>query len=154
MALQHPGVVATLVVGQRADGVGAGDVGGAAVILAAVIDEQETARLDDAVHVALGVVVHHGGVGTVGRNGGEAVLKVAGHLGTALLPHRVNVDLGQGLALGQGFSDPSGTARPNAVADVALADVLQFDLVLDALQGKDRSAPATVLWAVKASYRA
>ena len=139
MALQHPGVVAALVVGQRADGVGAGDVGGAAVILAAVIDEQETARLDDAVHVALGVVVHHGGVGTVGRNGGEAVLKVAGHLGAALLQHRVNVDLGQGLALGQGFFQIHLEPHDrNTVADVALADVLQLDLVLDALQGKDR----------------
>ena len=47
------------------------------------------------------MVVHHGGVGAVGRNRGETVLKVAGHLGAALLQHRVDVDLGQLLTLGQ-----------------------------------------------------
>src|SRR5699024_6270875 len=83
VALQHPGVPAALVVGQLADGVGAGDVGGAAVILAAVVHQQKAAAINDAVGVALGMVVHHGGVGAPGRNGGEAVGRVAGLLGGA-----------------------------------------------------------------------
>lgn len=44
VALQGPGVVFALVLGQGADGIGAGDIGGAAVILAAVIHQQEAAR--------------------------------------------------------------------------------------------------------------
>ena len=139
VALQHPSVIAALVVGQRADRVGAGDVGCATVILAAVVHQQEAVRLDDAVDLALGVVVHHGGVGTVGGNGREAVLKVAGLLGAALLQHRVDVDLGQGLALGQClFQIHLEPHHGHAITDVALADVLQFGLVLDALQGEDR----------------
>ena len=85
------------------------------------------------------MVVHHGGVGTVGRNRGKAVLKVAGLLGAALLQHRVDVDLGQGLALGQClFQIHLEPHHGHAITDVALAEVLQLDLVLDALQGKDR----------------
>ena len=139
MALQHPSVVAALVVGQGTDGVGAGDVGGTAVVLAAVVHQQEAARLDDAVHVTLGVVVHHSGVGTVGGNGGEAVLKVAGLLGAALLQHRVDVDLGETLTLCQRlFQVHLEAYHGNAVADVALAEVLQLGFVLDALQREDR----------------
>ena len=37
---------------------------------------------------------------------------------------------------------------------MALAEVLQLGLVLDALQAKIGSAPATVLRAVRASYKA
>ena len=85
------------------------------------------------------MVVHHGGVGAVGRNCGEAVLKVAGHLGAALLQHRVDVDLGQLLTLGQRlFQIHLEPHHGDAVADMALAEVLQLGIVLDALQGKNR----------------
>ena len=139
VALQRPGVVAALVVGQRTDGVGAGDVGGAAVVLTAVVHQQKALALNDAVDLALGVVVHHGGVGAVGGNGGEAVLKIAGHFGAALLQHGVDVDLGQGLALRQCFFQVHLKAHHgDAVADVAFADVFQLGFVFDALQRKDR----------------
>ena len=138
MALQHVGVVTALVVGQRADGVGTGDVGSAAVILAAVVHQQEALRLDLAVYVALGMVVHHGGIGAVGRDGGEAVLEVAGHLGAALLQHGLDVGLVQSLAVGDGlFQVHLEADDSHAVTDMAFTDVLQLGRVLDALQRKD-----------------
>ena len=78
VAFQHQRVEQPLVIGEGANRVGAGDVGGAAVVLAAVIHQQESPPLNDAVHLALGVVVHHGRVGTVGGDGAKAVVKIAG----------------------------------------------------------------------------
>ena len=142
VALQHPGVEAALAVGQRAHGIGAGDVGGAAVVLAAVVHQQEAPRLDAAVHLAFGVVVHHGGVGAPGRDGGEAVLKIAGLFGAAALEHRLDVGLVEGAAFGQGlFQIHLEPHQRHAVPDVAFPDVLQFHLVLHALERKDRVGP-------------
>ena len=138
MALQHVGVVTALVVGQRADGVSTGDVGSAAVILAAVVHQQEALRLDLAVDVALSMVVHHGSVGAISGDGGEAVLEVAGHLGAALLQHGLDVRLVKGLAVGHSlFQIHLEADDSHTVTDMALADILQLGGVLDALQRKD-----------------
>ena len=138
VALQHPGVILALVVGQGPHRIGPGDVGGAAVVLAAVIHQQESAPLDLAVDLALGMVMHHRRVGTPGRNGRETVLKIARLLGTALLQHLFNVSLVELLALGQRLLqvhlEPD---HRHAVPDMAFPDVLQLHLVLHALQRKD-----------------
>ena len=138
MALQHIGVVAALVVGQRADGVSTGDVGSAAVILAAVVYQQKALRLDLAVYVALSMVVHHGSVGAISGDGGEAVLEVTGHLGAALLQHGLDVGLVKGLAVGHSlFQIHLEADDSHTVTDMALADILQLGGVLDAFQRKD-----------------
>ena len=141
VALQHPGVIAALVAGQRADRVGAGDVGGAAVILAAVVDQQKAVRLDGGVRAGLGVVVHHRGVGAPGGNGREAVVKIAGLFAAAGLQHALDVAFAQRAAFGQRFFQVHLKAdHRHAVADVALADVGELGLVLDALERRDRVA--------------
>ena len=139
MALQRPGVIFALVVGQRAHGIGAGDVGGAAVILTAAVHQQEAVGLDGAVGAGLGGVVHHGGIGAVGRNGEEALLIKTGLLGTTAVQHDVDVALPQGLALGQGlFQVHLEAHHRHTVPDVAFLQVGQLGGVLDALEGGDR----------------
>ena len=85
------------------------------------------------------MVVHHGSVGAISGDGGEAVLEVAGHLGAALLQHGLDVRLVEGLAVGDGLFQVHLEADDgHAVTDMALADILQLGGILDALQRKDR----------------
>ena len=62
MALEHEGEVPAHLGGRRADGDGAGDVGGAVVVLGAGIDQEQFVRRDAAVAVARDAVMHDGAV--------------------------------------------------------------------------------------------
>ena len=143
VGLQHPGVelpVFVRHVDRRLQRVGAGDVGGAAVILAAGVHQQHPFAADLGVGAALhGVIVHHGGVGAPGRDGLEAVLQVAGLFPPAGLEHLLDVGLVEGAALGQRFFqvhlEPD---HGHAVPDVAFPQVFKLHRVLDPLEGGDR----------------
>ena len=62
VTLHHQGEVMLHGLGGGADGYGAGDVGGAALVLAAAVNEQQAIPLDDDVGLLGGLVVHDGAV--------------------------------------------------------------------------------------------
>ncbi len=71
MALQHAGEAVAHLVARRADGDGAGDVGGAVLVLRAGIDQEQFVHAERAVGGAGHAVVHDGAVRTRAGNGRE-----------------------------------------------------------------------------------
>mmetsp|Transcript_2227 Transcript_2227/g.5786 ORF Transcript_2227/g.5786 Transcript_2227/m.5786 type:complete len:325 (+) Transcript_2227:609-1583(+) len=132
VALQHGGEGGDLVRAGRACVYGACDVGGAAVVLAARVDEQHAVCRDCATGALRGAVVNDGAVGTFARNGGEARLLEARLLCAQAGDVGVDVHLSQGgprrhllLQEAQELGDR------DAVAQVRLHHALHLCLVLN-----------------------
>ena len=132
---QHQRGVAALLGGGLAQGEHAGDVGGAAEILSARVDQQQALGLQRAVRLRRGAVVRQCAVGLVAGDGGETLPDPAG-LGRAfLVKQRVHVQLGQRHAGGEPLLQPAKTAHQRrTVAPHRVADVVEFGGALDRLE--------------------
>ena len=142
VALQHQREALAHFGSRLADRDGAGDVGGAVLVLAAGVDQEQFAGLDGAVGRAGDPVMHDGAV----RPGaGDArkrhVLEQSGVAAEAL--QRLDrADLGE-LAVRRLAVEPGEEARHRrAVADMRRARARDLDRVLDRLHHRDRVGPA------------
>ena len=130
VAAQHAREAVAHLVGRRADGDGAGDVGGAVQILAAAVDEQQRALFDAANLVADRLVVRQGAVGAGPGDGIERqVLQGAGGLAEGLQLFGDLALVGEGL-LRRGVDPVQEAGQGRAVADVGLTAALDLDVVL------------------------
>ena len=135
-ALHHQGGVAPLLGGGFAQRQHAGDVGGAAQVLAAGVDQQQAPGLQRAVRFGCGAVMRQRAVGLVAGDGGKALADVLRLRGALLAEQRVHVQLGQRHAGGEPLFQPTKAAHQRgAVAAHHLADVFQFGRALDRLEG-------------------
>ena len=137
VALQRPGVEQPLVLGQLAQRVGAGDIGGAVQIGTAAVHQQEAFPLQLGVVFLGGVVVHHGSVSAVGGDGAKALHNELVLCTAVLVQDLVHGQLGQLLTgsqtLFQLFLEPD---HGHGVPDVGFLGVGQLHFVLDAFHGQ------------------
>ncbi|GCC46735.1 hypothetical protein chiPu_0030840, partial [Chiloscyllium punctatum] len=142
MAAQHAGEAIAHLCGRAADRDGAGDVGGAVLILRAGIDQQEIAGHDAAVGLARHAIMHDGAVRPGAGDGRERdVLQRAG-LAAERLQGLDGVDLGE-VACGRLAVDPGKEARQrHGVALVRGAGAFDLGEVLDRLEQADRIVAA------------
>ena len=138
MAAQHPGKAVAHLLGRLADRDGAGDVGGAVLILRAGIDQQQVAEGDAAVGLAGDAVMHDGAVRPGAGDGRERdVLQRAG-VAAERLQRFHGVDLEQP-ALRRLAVDPGEEARQrHGVAAMRGLRALDLDRVLDGLEQRHR----------------
>ena len=134
MALQRPGVEPLFVLGQLAQRVGAGDVGGAVHVGRAAVHQQKALLFELGVVFLGGMVVHHGRITAVGRNGAEALHDELVLCRAVLVEDLVHGQLRQLLACGQTlFQLLLEPHHGHGIAQMGLTVVVQLGLVLDAL---------------------
>ena len=137
VALKRPGIEQPLVLGQLAQRVGAGDVGGAVQIGSAAVHQQKALALQNGVILRSGVVVHHGCVAAVGCNGAKALHKELIVCAAVLVQDLVHGQLGQLFAGSQTvFQFDLEPHHSHGVPQMGLAQVCQLHLVLHALHGQ------------------
>ena len=148
MALEHEGEFSPHVGGRRPDGDGAGDVGGAVLVLAAGIEQKQFARRDAAIALAGHPVMHDGAVRPGAGDGGKRdVLEQAGVAAKAL--HRLHrVDFGQGAARRFAVEPGEEARHRHAVALLRRARAGDFDGVLHRFHRRQRIRAAHDLAAV------
>src|SRR5580700_2409539 len=95
VALEHEREALAKVIGSRAHDHGAGDVGGAVLVLAAGIDQKQLTRRDAAVALAGHAIVHDGSVGAGARDGGERNVFQLSGIAAETLQRLDRVDFGQ-----------------------------------------------------------
>ena len=142
MAAQHAGEAVAHFRRWFADRDGAGDVGGAVLILRAGIDQQEIAGRDPPVGLAGDAVMHDGAVRSGAGDGRKRnVLQRAGVAAEGFQRFH-GVDLGQ-MARGRLAVDPGEEARQrHRVAAVRVAGALDLDRVLAGLEQRHGIAAA------------
>ena len=135
MGLEHKGVDSALLVGERAEGDGTGDVGGAVEILSAAVYEQQPFGAQGGIGGRCGLVVHYGTVVGVCRNGVERRPAVQ------LLPGAQGLKAGRGahLGLAAGLDSRAQPAQEanhgHAVAKHGTAEALDLGAGLHGLHG-------------------
>ncbi len=100
VAFEDESVVAPFLVGEGSEGDGAGDVGGAAVVRCAAVEEQQSAGLQRYVGFGGGLVVDDGAVGAIAGNGVEGDVTEARLLGAQGGELAVDAYLRHGLQVG------------------------------------------------------
>ena len=139
VALQGPGVELALVLGQLTQRVGAGDVGGAVHVGGTAVHQQKALALELCVVLRGGVVVHHGCVAAVGRNGAKALHDELIRGAAVLVQDLVHGQLGQLFAGFQTlFQLDLEPHHRHSVAQVGFLVVGQLHFVLHALHGQQR----------------
>ena len=127
-----------LALGRRAEGEGAGDVGGAVGVLGAAVDQVEAARPQVRVRLRRRAVVDDGAVGRVAADGLEAVVLVLGRLGAEGALLRRGRELGDAAGGHRGFEPAQELHHRHAVAHVGGGDAVDLDRVLDRAHRGDR----------------
>ena len=139
MALQSPCVEALFVLGQRAKRVGAGDVGGAVHVGGTAVHQQKALLFQHSVIFRGGVVVHHGCVAAVGRNGAKAFHKEFIVRTAVLVQNFIHRQLGQGLTGSKAaFQLDLEPHHGHSVPDMGLLCVGKLRFVLHALHHQQR----------------
>ncbi len=148
VTLEHPREAVAHLGAGLADRNGAGDVGGAVLVLAAGIDQEQLAGRDGAIGLARDAVMHDRAVGAGAGDGGKGnVLEQAGVAAKAF-ERRDRIDLGE-LATRRLAIEPGEEARDRGtVADVRRARAGNLDLVLYRLHQRDRAGRPRDLAAV------
>ena len=137
VALEHAGEAVAQLGARPADADRAGDVGGAVLVLAAAVDEEQPAA-DRQVRRLADPVMGDRRVRAGGGDGGKGhVLQRAG-VAAERLQRRGRVDLGQPAVRRLGVEPGEKARQRRAVANMRGARSGEFDRVLDRLHPRDR----------------
>ena len=139
VALQGPCVEALFVLGQLTQRIGAGDVGGAVHVGGTAVHQQKALLFQHSVIFRGGVVVHHGCIAAVGRNGAKALHKEFIVRTAVLVQDLVHGQFGQGLTGGKAvFQLHLEPHHGHSVPDMGLLCVGKLRFVLHALHQQQR----------------
>src|SRR5262249_15359333 len=134
--------------GRLADRDGAGNVGGAILVLAAGVDQKQFTRRNHAIAPAGDAVMHDRAVGARAGDGWKGDVLEQPGVAAKAFERRHGVDLGELAARGLAI-EPGKKARDGgAVADMRRARASDLDLVLHRLHQRDRTRSARDLAAV------
>ncbi len=135
VALEHQGEVVALLRRGLAQGDGAGDVGGAVEILAAGVDEQQSAGLQARRALDRGLIVNYGAMLLVAGYHAKAVAAIHVILCALALQAAVHIELGHDLGGGHAALEPHHHARQRrAVALHGAARAGYLHIVFNGLQ--------------------
>ena len=106
MPLQHEGINVLLFLGERTEGDGTGDIGGAVEVLGSAVEQQETFRFQRDVCFWRGFIVHDGAMCLIGSDGVKRDVAIEGLFGAEGFNFSRNGEFGE--ARNTGFAGISG----------------------------------------------
>ena len=133
-ALEHQRVVALLRGSRRANRPDAGDVGGAAQILAAGVNQQQAVAFDHGMVLGSGAVMRHCAIGVEARNRVEAQTDKARAFGTCCAQFLVDCQFGNALLAQRRFKPCVELAHRRAVLCHRVADMRGLRRIFAALE--------------------
>ena len=131
MPFQHQRVDAPLLVSQRTEGNGAGNVCRAVLILGAAVDEQQSPWLQGRIGRWRRLIVDNGAMGLIARNGVERQAAIQWLLTAQLFQFPADADLRLTTSLDSRFQPAQPFHQCNAVLQHRMAQALLLSIVLD-----------------------
>src|SRR5262249_47786179 len=148
MALEHAGEAVAHLGSRLADRDGAGNVGGAVLVLAAGVDQQQLTRRNDAIALGRDAIMDDRAVGTGASDGWKGNVLEQPGVAAKAFERRDGLDLGE-LAAWSLAIEPREEARDGgAIAQVRRARAGNLDLVLPRLHQRDGAGRSRHLAAV------
>ena len=138
VALEHPGEAVAHFRRGLADRHGAGDVGGAVLVLAAGVDQEQLAGGDRAIGGARDAVMNDRAVRSRAGDGGERDVLQQAAVAAEALQRLDRVDFGEPAVRRLAFEPGKEARHRGAIAQVRLARALDLDRVLHRLHHRDR----------------